>query len=50
MLGLQYHEFGALARDVRRAPGWRERVGYVLRPPGWRPPAEPTRPTRPVEA
>jgi sterol desaturase/sphingolipid hydroxylase (fatty acid hydroxylase superfamily) len=40
VLRLQYGEFGALARDVRRAPGWRERVGYVVRPPGWRP-AEP---------
>ena len=40
ILGLQYREFGAIARDVRRAGGWRERVGYVLRPPGWRPRAE----------
>ncbi|MFC5138026.1 sterol desaturase family protein [Actinomycetospora rhizophila] len=39
ILGLQYREFGAIARDVRTARGWRERVGYVLRPPGWRPPA-----------
>jgi len=37
VLGLQYREFGAIARDVRRAAGWRERVGYLLRPPGWRP-------------
>ncbi|WP_433786266.1 sterol desaturase family protein [Actinomycetospora sp. CA-101289] len=40
VLALQYREFGAIARDVRRAGGWRERVGYVLRPPGWRPRAE----------
>ncbi|MEJ2865267.1 sterol desaturase family protein [Actinomycetospora flava] len=37
ILGLQYREFGAIGRDLRRATGWRERLGYVFRPPGWRP-------------
>jgi sterol desaturase/sphingolipid hydroxylase (fatty acid hydroxylase superfamily) len=34
---VQYHEYGALWRDVRRAHGWRERFGYVFAPPGWIP-------------
>jgi sterol desaturase/sphingolipid hydroxylase (fatty acid hydroxylase superfamily) len=34
---LQYHEYAAIARDVRRARGWRERFGYVFAPPGWKP-------------
>jgi sterol desaturase/sphingolipid hydroxylase (fatty acid hydroxylase superfamily) len=32
-----FHEFADLARDVRRAKGWRERLGYVFRGPGWSP-------------
>jgi sterol desaturase/sphingolipid hydroxylase (fatty acid hydroxylase superfamily) len=36
---LQYHEYGAIARDVRRSRSWRERLGYVVGPPGWRPEA-----------
>ena len=32
-----FHEFAALARDVRGASGWRERLGYVFRGPGWSP-------------
>jgi sterol desaturase/sphingolipid hydroxylase (fatty acid hydroxylase superfamily) len=31
------HELVALARDVRGASRWRDRVGYVLRGPGWSP-------------
>ena len=31
------HEWLAMARDVARARGWRERLGYVLGRPGWRP-------------
>ena len=34
---LQYHEYAAMLRDVRRARSWRERAGYVLGPPGWAP-------------
>ena len=34
---LQYHEFGAIARDVRAARSWRDRLGYVFGPPGWSP-------------
>jgi len=36
---LQYHEYGAIVRDVRSSRGWRERLGYVFAPPGWRPAA-----------
>ena len=32
-----YHEFAAIARDVRCAPTWRDRVGHVVRRPGWTP-------------
>ena len=34
---LQYYEYGNIARDVRRATSWRERLGYVFAPPGWQP-------------
>jgi sterol desaturase/sphingolipid hydroxylase (fatty acid hydroxylase superfamily) len=34
---LQYFEYAAIARDVRRAHSWRERLGYVFAPPGWQP-------------
>ena len=30
-----FHEWGAIARDVWRAPTWRARIGYIARPPGW---------------
>src|SRR3954469_11052851 len=32
-----FHEYKAIVRDVRGAPGWRERAGYMLRGPGWVP-------------
>jgi sterol desaturase/sphingolipid hydroxylase (fatty acid hydroxylase superfamily) len=31
------HEWLAIWADVRRAASWRERVGYLLRGPGWTP-------------
>jgi sterol desaturase/sphingolipid hydroxylase (fatty acid hydroxylase superfamily) len=34
---LQTHEYVAMARDVRRAERWRDRLGYVFGPPGWQP-------------
>ncbi len=34
-----YHEFVAIARDVRSADTLGDRVGYVLRGPGWQPAA-----------
>jgi sterol desaturase/sphingolipid hydroxylase (fatty acid hydroxylase superfamily) len=32
-----FHEFAAIARDVRAASSWRERLGYMFRGPGWSP-------------
>jgi sterol desaturase/sphingolipid hydroxylase (fatty acid hydroxylase superfamily) len=34
---LQYHEYAAIFRDVRRSRSWRERLGYLFAPPGWQP-------------
>ncbi len=42
---LQYHEYGAIARDVRTSGTWRERFGYLVGPPGW----SPDEAKRPVE-
>lgn len=38
-LRIGYHEFVDIARDVRRADTWRDRLGHVFRGPGWRPAA-----------
>ena len=32
-----FHEYEAIARDVRTARTWRERLGYMFRGPGWAP-------------
>ena len=32
-----FHEFIDMARDVRAAKGWRNKLGYVFRGPGWSP-------------
>jgi sterol desaturase/sphingolipid hydroxylase (fatty acid hydroxylase superfamily) len=37
ILRLQFHEYAAILRDLRSARAWRERLGFVLGPPGWRP-------------
>jgi sterol desaturase/sphingolipid hydroxylase (fatty acid hydroxylase superfamily) len=37
VLRLQFGEYAAIARDVRRARGWRDRLGYLFGPPGWTP-------------
>jgi sterol desaturase/sphingolipid hydroxylase (fatty acid hydroxylase superfamily) len=50
LLRLQTHEYAAIARDVRRAPTLREKLGYVFGPPGWRPTAAETVAPVPVEA
>jgi sterol desaturase/sphingolipid hydroxylase (fatty acid hydroxylase superfamily) len=34
---IAFHEFAAIARDVRSAVNWRHRLGYVFRGPGWSP-------------
>ncbi|MGW4123567.1 sterol desaturase family protein [Nocardia sp. NPDC004711] len=38
LLKLQYHEYGNIIRDVRAADGYRNKLGYIFAPPGWRPP------------
>src|SRR6185295_7189235 len=49
-----FHEYKAIARDVRTARTWRERWGYLLRGPAWAPqapePAEAHRATAPSSA
>jgi sterol desaturase/sphingolipid hydroxylase (fatty acid hydroxylase superfamily) len=32
-----FHEYIAIGRDLRSARGWRQRLGYVFRGPGWSP-------------
>lgn len=34
---LQTNEYAAIARDWRSATRWRDRLGYVFGPPGWKP-------------
>ncbi len=36
-LRIAFHEWAALVADVRGARTFRERLGYVFRPPGWSP-------------
>ena len=36
-LVIAFHEIAAIARDVRKAHGLREALGYVFGPPGWSP-------------
>ena len=38
-LRVGYHEFAAIARDVRSSTRLRDRLGYVFRHPGWAPTA-----------
>jgi sterol desaturase/sphingolipid hydroxylase (fatty acid hydroxylase superfamily) len=40
---LQTREYVAIARDVRSAGSWRNRLGYVFGPPGWEPAMPPSR-------
>ncbi len=36
-LVIAFHEYAAIARDVRRAKSFRDALGYVFAPPGWSP-------------
>lgn len=36
-LRVAFHEWAAIASDLRAADSWRERLGHLLGPPGWRP-------------
>jgi sterol desaturase/sphingolipid hydroxylase (fatty acid hydroxylase superfamily) len=40
-----YHEFIDIARDVKGARGWRNKLGHVFRRPGWQPADSVSRPT-----
>jgi sterol desaturase/sphingolipid hydroxylase (fatty acid hydroxylase superfamily) len=40
LLRLQYGDYVDLWRDVRAADSWRDRLGYLFRPPGWTPRAD----------
>lgn len=40
LIKLQYGDYAALLRDVRGAACWRDRIGYLFRPPGWQPGAQ----------
>ena len=35
-LTIAFHDWAAMARDVRDAKTWKGRLGYVFGPPGWR--------------
>jgi hypothetical protein len=34
---IAFHEWAGIVHDVRAAGNWRERLGYVFGPPGWKP-------------
>ena len=36
-LRIAFHEYRAIARDLRATKSWRERLGYLFRYPGWQP-------------
>jgi len=46
LLKLQYGDYAQIVRNVRTAPSWRDRLGYLFGPPGWEPPTRPG-PARP---
>ncbi len=37
---IAYQEFADIARDVRRARGWRNKLGHIWNRPGWQPGAD----------
>jgi sterol desaturase/sphingolipid hydroxylase (fatty acid hydroxylase superfamily) len=37
LIKLQYGDYAELWRDLRSAGNWRDRLGYLFRPPGWAP-------------
>jgi sterol desaturase/sphingolipid hydroxylase (fatty acid hydroxylase superfamily) len=45
---IAFHEWAALARDLWRAKSWRERLMFVVGPPGWSADAEATGPAAPA--
>ena len=45
-LKVAFHEWSAIAADVRGASTWRDRLGFMFGPPGWSPQARAERATR----
>ena len=43
---IAFHEYAAIGRDVVRARSLRERVSFVIRGPGWKPPPDDPSPAR----
>ena len=39
-----FHEWQAMFRDARQADNWRDKLGYIVGPPGWRPKTEAAEP------
>ncbi|HEX7745539.1 MAG TPA: sterol desaturase family protein [Micromonosporaceae bacterium] len=39
-LRVAFHEYAAIARDIRRARSWHQRLNHLVRPPGWQPAPE----------
>ncbi|WP_052215359.1 sterol desaturase family protein [Sphingomonas sp. ERG5] len=35
LLWAAFHEWVGIARDVWRTPGWKNKLGYIVAPPGW---------------
>jgi sterol desaturase/sphingolipid hydroxylase (fatty acid hydroxylase superfamily) len=35
LLWAAFHEWIGIAKDVRAAPTWKSRIGYMIAPPGW---------------
>ena len=48
LLRIGFHEFAAIARDVRQARSWSERLGRGLGNPAWQPRAPALRPAAPI--
>lgn len=34
-LNIVFHEFKAIKADVEKAPGWKNKLFYLIKPPGW---------------
>ena len=34
-VNIVFHEFRAIKADVARAPGWKNKLNYLIQPPGW---------------
>jgi len=46
LLHIQYGEYARIVADIRRTSSWRQQLGYVFAPPGWRPTVGATKTSR----